>query len=224
MRWQIMVAGVEEWTGIDVAALEQLAEDSKKDAHHVKSIKPLPKRKTDSEVPLLDCFFAPCEEGCPIHQDITTYVKLAGEGDYAQALRVILEKNALPFITGTLCAHNCMYKCTRNFYEEPVNIRNTKLIAAQNGYDTVIGEIKAGTADGKKVAVVGAGPAGIASAYFLARAGASVTVFEKEEKAGGVIRYVIPGFRISDDAIDKDISFIQKMGVEIKTGTEVKSA
>ena len=150
-------------------------------------------------------------------------MKLAGEGDYAQALRVILEKNALPFITGTLCAHNCMYKCTRNFYEEPVNIRNTKLIAAQNGYDTVIGEIKAGTADGKKVAVVGAGPAGIASAYFLARAGASVTVFEKEEKAGGVIRYVIPGFRISDDAIDKDVSFIQKMGVEIKTGTEVKS-
>ena len=87
----------------------------------------------------------------------------------------------------------------------------------------MIGEIKAGTADGKKVAVVGAGPAGIASAYFLARAGASVTVFEKEEKAGGVIRYVIPGFRISDDAIDKDVSFIQKMGVEIKTGTEVKS-
>ena len=194
MAEKVMADGVKEWKGIDVAALEQLAEDAKKDAHHVKSIKPLPKRKTDSEVPLLDCFFAPCEEGCPIHQDITTYVKLAGEGDYAQALRVILEKNALPFITGTLCAHNCMYKCTRNFYEEPVNIRNTKLIAAQNGYDTVIGEINAGTADGKKVAVVGAGPAGIASAYFLARAGASVTVFEKEEKAGGVIRYVIPGF------------------------------
>ena len=223
MAQKVMAAGVEEWTGIDVAALEQLAEDAKKDAHHVKSIKPLPKRKTDSEVPLLDCFFAPCEEGCPIHQDITTYVKLAGEGDYAQALRVILEKNALPFITGTLCAHNCMYKCTRNFYEEPVNIRNTKLIAAQNGYDTVIGEIKAGTANGKKVAVVGAGPAGIASAYFLARAGASVTVFEKEEKAGGVIRYVIPGFRISGEAIDKDISFIEKMGVEIKTGTEITS-
>ena len=223
MAQKVMAAGVEEWTGIDVAALEQLAEDAKKDAHHVKSIKTLPKRKTDSEVPLLDCFFAPCEEGCPIHQDITTYVKLAGEGDYAQALRVILEKNALPFITGTLCAHNCMYKCTRNFYEEPVNIRNTKLIAAQNGYDTVIGEIKAGTANGKKVAVVGAGPAGIASAYFLARAGASVTVFEKEEKAGGVIRYVIPGFRISGEAIDKDISFIEKMGVEIKTGTEITS-
>ena len=178
----------------------------KKNAHHVKSIKPLPKRKTDSEVPLLDCFFAPCEEGCT---DPPGYHNLCEAGRRRRLCtgikKLSLEKNALPFITGTLCAHNCMYKCTRNFYEEPVNIRNTKLIAAQNGYDTVIGEIKAGTADGKKVAVVGAGPAGIASAYFLARAGASVTVFEKEEKAGGVIRYVIPGFRISDDAIDKDI-------------------
>ena len=62
-------------------------------------------------------------------------MKLAGKGDYAQALRVILEKNALPFITGTLCAHNCMYKCTRNFYEDPVHIRNMKLLAAENGYE-----------------------------------------------------------------------------------------
>ncbi|MDD7219136.1 MAG: putative selenate reductase subunit YgfK [Clostridia bacterium] len=223
MAEKVMSEGVKEWKGIDVDALNKLAEDAKKDVHHVKSIKPLPKRKTDSEVPLLDCFFAPCQEGCPIHQDITNYVKLAGEGDYAQALRVILEKNALPFSTGTLCSHHCMYKCTRNFYEEPVNIRGTKLIAAENGYDTVIKEIKAGTADGKKVAIVGAGPAGIASAYFLARAGARVTIFEKEEKAGGVIRYVIPGFRISEEAIDKDVSFIEKLGVEIKTNTEIKN-
>lgn len=223
MAQKIMEKGVNPWEKIDVEALEQLAADAKVDGHHKKSIKPLPKRKRDTEVPLLDCFFAPCQEGCPIHQDITNYVKLAGEGDYAGALRVILEKNALPFITGTLCAHNCMYKCTRNFYEEPVNIRGTKLLAAQNGYDTVIGEIKARSADGKRVAVVGGGPAGIASAYFLARAGAKVTVFEKEEKLGGVIRYVIPGFRIGGDAIDKDISFIEKMGVEIKTNIEIKS-
>ena len=183
MAEKVMADGVKEWKGIDVAALEQLAEDAKKDAHHVKSIKPLPKRKTDSEVPLLDCFFAPCEEGCPIHQDITTYVKLAGEGDYAQALRVILEKNALPFITGTLCAHNCMYKCTRNFYEEPVNIRNTKLIAAQNGYDTVIDEIKAGTADGKKVAVVGGGNVAMDAARTALRLGAEVhIVYRRSEE------------------------------------------
>mgnify|MGYP000777360669 CR=1 FL=1 len=85
---------------------------------------------------------------------------------------VITEKNPLPFITGTICAHACMGKCTRNFYEEPVNIRNTKLIAAQNGYDTVIGEIKAGTADGKKVAVVGGGNVAMDAARTAKRLGA----------------------------------------------------
>ena len=116
-----------------------------------------------------------------------------------------------------------MYKCTRNFYDESVNIRGTKLLAAENGYDEVMGSTGAGENCGKKVAVVGGGPAGIAAAYFLARAGASVTVFEKEAKLGGVIRYVIPGFRIPETAIDKDISFIEKMGVEIRTNTKITS-
>ena len=212
-----------KWEGIDVDALKKLAADAITDGHHVKNIKPVPNRKSTKEVPLLDCFYAPCSEGCPIHQDIPQYVALTGEGKYKEALEVILEKNALPFITGTLCAHNCMTKCTRNFYEESVNIRGTKLTAAENGYEQLIGEIKAGEPNGKKVAVVGGGPAGIAAAYFLAREGAAVTIFEKEEKAGGVIRYVIPGFRIGDAAIDKDISFIQKMGVEICTNTEITS-
>ena len=212
-----------KWEGIDVDALKKLAADAITDGHHVKNIKPVPNRKSTKEVPLLDCFYAPCSEGCPIHQDIPQYVALTGEGKYKEALEVILEKNALPFITGTLCAHNCMTKCTRNFYEESVNIRGTKLTAAEHGYEQLIGEIKAGEPNGKKVAVVGGGPAGIAAAYFLAREGADVTIFEKEEKAGGVIRYVIPGFRIGDAAIDKDISFIQKMGVEIRTNTEITS-
>ena len=212
-----------KWEGIDVDALKKLAADAITDGHHVKNIKPVPNRKSTKEVPLLDCFYAPCSEGCPIHQDIPQYVALTGEGKYKEALEVILEKNALPFITGTLCAHNCMTKCTRNFYEESVNIRGTKLTAAEHGYEQLIGEIKAGEPNGKKVAVVGGGPAGIAAAYFLARAGAAVTIIEKEEKAGGVIRYVIPGFRIGDAAIDKDISFIQKMGVEICTNTEITS-
>lgn len=220
---KVMSKGVKPWMGIDVSALEQLALNAKTDPHHTKSIKPLPNRKTEKEVPLLDCFFAPCNEGCPIHQDIPQYVELAGEGRYADALRVILAKNPLPFITGTLCAHNCMYKCTRNFYEEPVNIRGTKLLSAEYGYEEVIDEIEAGTANGKRVAVIGGGPAGIASAYFLARAGASVTIFEKQAKLGGVIRYVIPQFRIAEESIDKDVSFIEKMGVEIRTGVTVES-
>ena len=84
---------------------------------------------------------APCEEGCPIHQDITNYVELAGKGDYAAALRVILEKNPLPFLTGTICAHNCMTKCTRNFYEESVDIRGTKLLKPSKDMKALSGNL-----------------------------------------------------------------------------------
>lgn len=94
------------------------------------------------EVPLVDCFAAPCKEGCPIHQDIPAYLKLVGEGRYEKALEVIIEKNPLPFITGTICAHNCMSKCTRNFYEDPVNIRRSKLEAAKGGYENVLASLK----------------------------------------------------------------------------------
>ena len=101
----------------------------------MKAIKPLPRRKLYDKVPLLDCFTAPCKGGCPIHQDIPEYIELCRKGAYASALRLITEKNPLPFITGTICAHNCMTKCMRNYYDEPVNIRATKLVAAEKGYD-----------------------------------------------------------------------------------------
>ena len=91
---------------------------------------------------MIDCFVAPCKEGCPIHQDITAYLQLAGEGKYLEALKVITDKNPLPFITGTICAHNCMSKCTRNFYEAPVHIRNVKLESANGGYDALMAELK----------------------------------------------------------------------------------
>ncbi|MDD3142430.1 MAG: FAD-dependent oxidoreductase, partial [Lachnospiraceae bacterium] len=212
------------FAGIDLDAVEQLAKDAKTDKHHRKCAKELPSRKMKQEVPLLDCFIAPCEEGCPIHQDVTNYIALAGEGKYKEALQVILDKNPLPFITGTICAHNCMTKCTRNFYDEPVNIRGTKLIAAQGGYDSVIKDIQPTTDKrNKKVAVVGGGPTGIAAAYFLLRAGAEVTIFEKTNALGGVVRHTIPSFRITGDAIDKDISLIEKMGADIRTNVEIGS-
>ena len=134
---------LEKWQGVQVEKLSALAEEAKKDHHHLKSIKPLPVRQSDQQVPLLDCFYAPCQEGCPIHQDIPEYIRLTGEGRYKEALEVILDKNPLPFITGTLCAHNCMTKCTRNFYEEPVDVRGTKLMAAKNGYESVLPYVKA---------------------------------------------------------------------------------
>ena len=85
--------------GIDVAAAKKLAEDAVTDPHHVKAVKPLPSRKMEQEVPLIDCYVAPCKEGCPIHQDITTYLKLVSDGKYEEAMEVITEKNPLPFIT-----------------------------------------------------------------------------------------------------------------------------
>ena len=90
------------------------------------------------QVPLLDCFTAPCKDGCPIGQDIPEYIQLCGQGKYREALALITEKNPLPFITGTICAHRCMDKCTRHFYEDPVQIRAAKLQAAQGGYDALL--------------------------------------------------------------------------------------
>ena len=215
---------VQVFKGISAEAVNALVEGARKDKHHVKAVKPLPSRKINRPVPLADCFIAPCEEGCPIHQDITTYMKLMEEGKCEEALRVILEKNPLPFITGTICAHNCMSKCTRNFYDAPVNIRRTKLEAAEGGFEAVMADWKSPEANlGKRAAVVGGGPAGMAAAYFLARGGVKVTVFEKAEKLGGVVRNIIPGFRISEEAIDKDVKILEAMGVEIRCSTEIRS-
>ena len=213
------------FTGVDVVGIEALSLAARSDKYHVKAIKPLPRRKLYEKVPLLDCFTAPCKGGCPIHQDIPEYIELCRKGEYASALRLITEKNPLPFITGTICAHNCMTKCMRNYYDEPVNIRATKLVAAEKGYDAYMSKITppAPVTDGRKVAVIGGGPTGMSAAYFVGRAGIPVTLFEKADRLGGIVRQVIPAFRISDEAIDKDVALIEKMGVEVKLNTEAPS-
>ena len=213
------------FTGVDVVGIEALSLAARSDKYHVKAIKPLPRRKLYDKVPLLDCFTAPCKGGCPIHQDIPEYIELCRKGAYASALRLITEKNPLPFITGTICAHNCMTKCMRNYYDEPVNIRATKLVAAEKGYDAYMSKITppAPVTDGRKVAVIGGGPTGMSAAYFVGRAGIPVTLFEKVDRLGGIVRQVIPAFRISDEAIDKDVALMEKMGVEVKLNTEAPS-
>lgn len=209
---------------VDAESAGKLAEEAAKDPHHVKAMKPLPSRKMKKEVPLMDCFVAPCKEGCPIHQDITTYLQLVGEEKYEEAMEVITEKNPLPFITGTICAHNCMSKCTRNFYETPVHIREMKLKAAENGYEALLEKlpVPAVTKAGK-AAVIGGGPAGMAAAYFLRKGGMEVTLFEAKESLGGVVRHVIPPFRISEDAIEKDAEILRKMQVDIHCNTKLES-
>ena len=210
------------FTGVDVGAIEALAQAARSDKYHVKDIKPLPRRKLYEKVPLMDCFTAPCKGGCPIQQDIPEYIELCRKGQYASALRLITEKNPLPFITGTICAHRCQTKCTRNYYDESVQIRATKLVAAERGYDAYMAKVKAPVpvTDGRKAAVIGGGPTGMSAAYFLGRAGIPVTIFEKADRLGGVVRQVIPAFRISDAAIDKDVALMEKMGVDVRLNTE----
>ena len=212
------------FAGTDSAAISALSTASHSDPHHRKPIKPVASRKSEEKVPWIDCFTAPCKGGCPIHQDIPEYIELCRKGLYGPALKLITEKNALPFITGTICAHRCQTKCSRNFYEESVQIRDTKLIAAEHGYGALMASIQApAKVAGKKAAIIGGGPTGIAAAYFLGRAGIATTIFEREAKLGGVPRYVIPAFRISDEAIDKDVALMERYGVEVKCGAPAPS-
>ena len=210
--------------GTDSSAISDMSAASHSDFHHLKPIKPVASRKSEEKVPWIDCFTAPCKGGCPIHQDIPEYIELCRKGLYGPALKLITEKNALPFITGTICAHRCQNKCSRNFYEESVQIRDTKLVAATKGYGALMADIKVpAKVEGKKATIIGGGPTGIAAAYFLGRAGIETTIFEREEKLGGVPRYVIPAFRISDEAIDKDVALMERYGVEVKCGAPAPS-
>ncbi len=213
-----------DFDGVNCDMVAELSEKAKTDIHHVKPVKPIPNRKLDKEVPLINCFTAPCKGGCPIGQDIPEYIELCKKGLYTEALEVITAKNPLPFITGTICSHRCMSKCTRNFYEESVLIRGTKLTAAENGYAQLMEKLDTPVASSdKNVAIVGGGPTGIAAAFFLGREGIKATIFEKEGKLGGIVRNVIPSFRISDEAIDNDIKLMEKMGAEIKLNTPAPS-
>ena len=215
--------GVKPFEGIDVPALNQTAEDAVTDRRHIKPAKLPVSRKSQEKVPLVGCFTAPCEDACPIHQEITTYMKLAGEGRYEEALQVILNKNALPFITGTICAHGCQSHCTRNFYESPVEIRKTKRLCAEKAFDQVLKTIKPEKPCGKKAAVAGGGPSGMAAAYYLAKKGVEVTLFEKREKLGGIVSAVIPDFRIDDKVIAKDAALLTQLGVDVRCGAEAPS-
>ncbi len=212
------------FTQVDTVAVDALAAAARRDPLHKKAVKPLPSRKLAEKVPLLDCNTAPCKGDCPIGQDIPEYIELCRQGAYAKALRVILEKNPLPFITGTICAHHCMDKCTRNFYDRSVQIRATKLVAAEGGYDEVLPSLKPAKArPGVKAAIIGGGPTGMAAAHLLAREGVAVTLFEKEDRLGGIVRHVIPEFRISHSAIDKDAAMLEKLGVDIRLGAPAPS-
>ena len=209
------------WEKVELSLVEKMIEDAKSDKHLVKPVKPLPNRKSDKKVPLIDCYTMPCRDRCPIHQDITSYGRLVNEGKFQEALEVILDKNPLPFMTGNICTHTCQSACTRNHYETDVQIRTNKLIAARGAYDQVLPSLKQEGTVQKKVGVIGAGPAGISAAFFLARAGVEVHVYDKDAVAGGVVANVIPGFRIPAEEIQKDVNLAKQYGAQFHLGQEV---
>ncbi len=209
---------------VSVQKLRTLADSALTAAVYQKDFKETENRKTHKSVPLLDCFIAPCKEGCPIGQDAPEYIRLYDEGRYKEAFDLITSKNPFPFTTGTICAHPCMTKCTRMDYDKPVDIRAAKLAAAIKGYSVPAGSTAANLAEktpaqnGCKIAVIGAGPAGLSAAYFLAQDGLDVTVFDKRESIGGVLTHIIPDFRLPKDALSRDLELIRNAGVSFSLG------
>lgn len=212
---------------LDLLKLDQLVTKAKHQALYQKSIKLPISPKIDEKLPLLDCYTAPCRGtgGCPIDQDVPAYLRYVSEGKYLDALKVIVDRNPLPFITGTICAHPCQTKCTRQFYEGSIDIRGVKLEAAEHAYDELMATMKKPTIkkDAVKTAVVGGGPAGLSAAYLLAREGMPVTIFEKDAQMGGVCSQIVPEFRISMASVQKDIDLTKFMGAEFKNGQAAPS-
>ncbi|MBE6720358.1 MAG: 4Fe-4S dicluster domain-containing protein [Ruminococcaceae bacterium] len=167
-----------------------------------------------------DCV-APCQLNCPARTDCQGYVGLIANGEYESALKLIKNKIALPASIGRVCPHPCEKGCRRANVEEPINIAQLKAFAADmdlNG-DSYVPEVAAPT--GKKVSIIGGGPAGLTAAYYLAIMGHEVTVYDMMEKMGGMLRYGIPQYRLPKEVLDKEIAVIEKTGVKMVNGKKL---
>ena len=178
-----------------------------------------PSIKTQRKLSYFDCVHAPCVDTCPTNQGIPDYLYHTSKGDFAKAAEVILQTNPFPHTTGMVCDHLCQTKCTRINYESPVLIREIKRFISENHIDGNLQQKQ--TKNNLKVSIVGAGPSGLSCAYFLAKAGFQVDIFESKSKGGGMVQGAIPSFRLTDEAIDIDINSILDLGVEIHYNFEV---
>ncbi|MBR6407224.1 MAG: FAD-dependent oxidoreductase [Clostridia bacterium] len=161
-----------------------------------------------------DCV-APCQLNCPAHTDCQGYVGMIANGEYGSALKIIKNKIPLPASIGRVCPHPCEKACRRKNVDEPINIARLKAFAADMDLnsDSYIPECK--ESSGKKVAVIGGGPAGLSAAYYLAVMGHEVAVYDMMDKMGGMLRYGIPQYRLPKDVLDREIAIIEKTGVKL---------
>ena len=170
---------------------------------------------------------APCKTACPAHIAVQGYLKMAAQGRYTDALALIKKNNPLPAVCGHICNRRCEDACTRGTIDEAIAIDEVKkFIAAQDlNVETryipkkVVPAVK-GYFD-EKIAIIGGGPAGLSCAFYLAEKGYKPTIFEKNERAGGMLVYGIPSFKLEKDVVQAEIDVIREMGVDIKTGVEV---
>ncbi len=171
---------------------------------------------------------APCKTACPAHVSVQGYLKLASQGKYTEALELIKKNNPLPAVCGHICNKRCEEACTRGTIDEAIAIDEVKKFIAMQDLNSetrfipkkTIPSLKDDFFD-QKIAIIGGGPAGLSCAFYLAEKGYKPTVFEKNQKAGGMLMYGIPSFVLEKNVLEAEIDIIKEMGVEIKTGVEV---
>ncbi len=165
---------------------------------------------------------SPCKSECPAHIGIQGYIKLASQGRYTEALELIKHENPFPAVCGRICPRGCESACTRGDIDDPIAIDDIKKFIAEQDLNKDVRFIPKKRHDyGKEIAIIGAGPAGLSCAYYLAIDGYKVTVFEKQNKLGGMLTLGIPEFRLEKDVINAEIDILRELGVEFKTGVEV---
>ena len=162
----------------------------------------------------------PCVTLCPAHVDIPGYIALAGEGRCEDAVRLIRKDNPFPTACALICEHPCEARCRRNIIDDSINIRGMKRYIVDNAPSDKVPVPACAPSTGKKVAIIGGGPSGLTSAYFLQLMGHQCTVFEEKKQLGGMLRYGIPNYRFPRERLQEDINAILSTGVDVKLNTE----
>ena len=166
---------------------------------------------------------APCSHTCPAGVDVPRYIRFISQGQFDQALAVIREKIPFPSVCGRVCPHPCEAKCRRGLLDDSIAIRVLKRFAAERGNGLWKMRAKIAPATGKQVAIIGSGPAGLTAAYYLAKRGHTVTVFEALPEPGGMMRYGIPEYRLPREVLAEEIEEIRSVGVDIRTNAKINS-